>query len=455
MSIMVLLCACKSTEEDHKDTTMLESTSIKISEDTNYHKYDIYDSDTLNIESIDLFTNITENNIYNYAEQTKGAYTLVTEEGIIPTHLLSLLEESLYNSTNLSSNDFMEDIFKSSYFETLKNLGADEYQLDLEEVYQLFPEVYEHRSEIENIYQAYRFINNPANCIAIFHINEVDFNKDFYVFTYGSGGSDGVNSVLITEKKNEEFVELCKFETQNNGYGRVIKYQKTFYYVFLEYNNNLKNYDGIRIHKLGANAETENILIKYLPEEYIWKNVYEEQTESRENINSYVESIKETISSDEYIERGNIEVAQLFYGDEKIDTSFPLADEYNQYHKIDFTNTGIPIYIEKSIYIPSNYQTTWHQRAKFYTYDTQADVITELHKLEIGKQFPVKNELVQLWFKMIDNKVFTFAIHHLSDYNYMMNVMLIEDEKITIIRTDILLPKRTFNLREGNVFRAY
>ncbi|MDL2301742.1 hypothetical protein LJC58_05230 [Lachnospiraceae bacterium OttesenSCG-928-D06] len=457
MLIMTMLCACNSTEVSQKETVILsESTDIEILEEINQFDYNIYDNQALNIGSIELFSDITETNIYNYSEQVKGAYTpRFVEDGIIPAHLLSILEEALYNTTNISTRNFMDDILNSPYFDTLRSLGADEYLLNLEEVYQLFPEVYEHEEEIENIDQSYRFIDNRENCLAIFHLSEGDSNEKLYVFTYRSGGSNGVNSVSITKENNGEFVDLCEFETQNNGYGRVIKYEESFYYVFLEYNYNLKNYDGIRIHKLGNDADTENILIKYLPEKYIWKNIFENQIESRENINSYIESIRETISSEQYIESGNVEEVQLFWGDEKLDTSFPLADEYNQYHNIDLTNSDTPIYIRKSDYVPSNYQGTWHLRTKFYIYDIQTDAIVELEKLEIGEQLPLKNELVQMWFKVIDDRVFTFTIYHISDYNYMLNVLLIEGGEITVIRTDIFSPQRKFVLTGGNVFRSY
>jgi len=63
--------------------------------------------------------------------------------------------------------------------------------------------------------------------------------------------------------------------------------------------------------------------------------------------------------------------------------------------------------------------------------------------------------LVQIWFKKIDGKVFTFILHHISDYNYMLNVMLIEEGVITIVRTDIISPQREFVLTEGEVFKAY
>lgn len=451
LAVLLIVCAlsaCNSTEDIQKETTIsLAATAVAASEAA--------DCCDLNIESINLFGHVTEDEIYNYSERVKGTYSSVTgKEGIIPEDLIYMLEQSLCNSCNFSSRNFMEDILNSPYFETIKALGADDYLLNLESIYQLFPEVHKNESEIDNIYQAYGFINDLEHCTSIFHVGGVG-SEEFYIFVFSSGGTNGANRISVAKRNNESFIYVCEFETQNNGYGRVINYGESFYYIFLEYNYHLKNYDGIRIHKLGANADTENVLIKYLPQKYVWKNIYIEQTDLSLNINNYIDSIKAVVTAEQYIEYGNGEPSQLFWGDEKIDNSFPLADEYNQYHKIDFMNTGIPIYIRKSHHEPSNYQSTLYLKAKFYSFDAQTDIVTELEELEIGKQLLLKNELTQMWFKIIGGKVFTFTIHHISDYNYMLNILLIEDKKLTVVRTDIFSPQRAFVLLEGSVFKTY
>lgn len=456
MLIMCILCACNSTEDIQKENIIIQEASIIKEELDIYSAYEELNKASLNIDSINLFCHVTEEDIYEYSEQVKGKYIPVSNnEGIFPISLIGMLEEALYNLRNFDAQTFMEDIIESNYFDTIKGMGADDYRIDLEELYQLFPELYERKNEIDNVYQAYEFINSPKNCIEMFHIDEVGSYKDTYVFVYKSGGTDGVYSVLITRKNNDGFISLCEFETQNSGYGRVIKYEDSFYYIFLQYNYKLKIYDAIRIHKLGTDADTENILIRYLPEKYIWKNIYTDQISPSSHINDYIQSVRDTVDFEQYLENGNTEAAQLFWGDETEDNSFPLTDEYNQYHKIDFTNTSIPIYIRKSAHVPSNYRTTWHLKSKFYIYDTETNMVIELEKLELGEQYPLKNALVQIWFKKIDGKVFTFILHHISDYNYMLNVMLIEEGVITIVRTDIISPQREFVLTEGEVFKAY
>ncbi len=60
--------------------------------------------------------------------------------------------------------------------------------------------------------------------------------------------------------------------------------------------------------------------------------------------------------------------------------------------------------------------------------------------------------LVQMWFKEMEGKVYTFCLYHVSDYNYMLNVVLLEGNKVNRVRTDILSPQRHFVLTEGEKF---
>lgn len=167
---------------------------------------------------------------------------------------------------------------------------------------------------------------------------------------------------------------------------------------------------------------------------------------------SYIDSIKEVITSDEYLEKGTGSGGYVFYGDEEEDIHFPLSDEYNQYYKIDFANMGIPIYMIKSVFESSDYRSTQHLNAKFYINDYQDDSPIELENLELGSS-PNDIQLEQMWFKRIDGKVLTLRIYHTSDYNYVLNVVLIEGDKVTQLRTDIFSPQRKFKMEESSIFQ--
>lgn len=453
--VIFIFCACnkpKNIQGKISVNSSQQADFTKIQKQNIEFAYEVLNKAILDVNFLESTENIIkEDAIYEYSEEVKGNFTAVlniNNENIFPTELIDMLEEALYDSCNYNSEKLlMMDSVDNSYFETIKTLGSDKFRLSLEDLYRLFPEIYKYKDKFESKYDAYKFLWGSDSCIDMFHINIL--KEDNYIFVYKSGGSNGAVSVALTKLVNNKFVILSEFETQNSGFGEIIQYKDYFYYIFLQYNYNLKNYDSIKLHKLGLNTDTETMLIRYLPEKYIWKNIYNIKTDFNSNLAEYIDNIKDSITSDKYLENGLVKDISIYCGDEIEDTDFILADDYNQYHKIDFANLGVPVYIRKSSHIPSDYRSTWHLKAKFYIYDSQNNSAIELNNLELGKYLPQGMELVQLWFKKINDKIFTFRIYHISDYNYMLNVILIEGDKITQIRTDIFSPQRAFKLAEN------
>lgn len=60
--------------------------------------------------------------------------------------------------------------------------------------------------------------------------------------------------------------------------------------------------------------------------------------------------------------------------------------------------------------------------------------------------------LVQMWFREIGGKIYTFRMYDVGDYNYMLNIVLLEGDHVTQIRSYIVIPQRHFVLTEGKVF---
>lgn len=402
----------------------------------------------------DELKGLDNSTVQKFSEEAKGEFTVIKEGvSLFPADLVSMLEEVIYNNLDNSMQvRTIEEINKSHYIKTLKSLGSDEFELDEEEIKLLFPKT----AEKESIWDSYKEISGSENCINIFHFSRKP-GEDNYLFAEDSGGSNGAVSIRLSKRVNNEFIDISKFETQNEGYGKVIRYGESFYYIFLQYNYNLKNYDGIRLYKLGENAETENLLIKYLPNHYIWKNIYRKQTDFDLELEDYISNIREDITSAGYIENGSSEDIGIYYGDEKRVEDFALTDSYSQYYSIDFANTGISVYFKKSNLIPSSYRDTWLLRARFYVIDPADDSAVELNNLEINENnmHQDKPELVQLWFKEIGGKMFTFRLFHTSDYNYMLNVILVEGDQVTQIRNDIFSPQRSFVLTEGERYHTF
>lgn len=402
------------------------------------------------------FDNALKQEIFLYSEEVKGEFAEVqNKESIFPTELISSLEKMIYQSLDSTLDKFTwEEIQESIYFETIKEFGSEDFELDLVEMQNLFPVVVEN-ADVEDVYDAYKLVSGEENCEEMFHFHMAD-DQDNYILVVDSGGSEGLVSVRLTERINDEFIVISEFETQNSGYGRVIRFGDDFYYIFLEYNYNLKNYDGVRIYKLGNDAGQENLKIKYLPYNYIWQNIY--NTSAGLELDTYIESIKEEVTSDKYMENGKAEEVSVFYGDEEEADDFTVPEDEekyfsNEYYRIDFANIGIPVYLRKSNLVPSSYRDIWHLRSTFYMLSPKDNSISKLDKLEIGYDAPATGEspLVQMWFKEMGEKVYTCCLYHVSDYNYVLNIFLLEGDQITRIRTDMICPQRHFVLTEGEI----
>lgn len=439
------------TLESSKDITQ-ESGKIYSQQVDYTNAYKILNKPNFNIDSKYLLTEEIEKEIFQYSEEVKGEYSpVLNTESMFPSELVETLEVALYNSCDLSLGKLIS--MDNAYFNSIKNMCSDSYKPDLEEIYEIIPEVYNHKDEFANEYDAYKFISGSEYCIDMFQFN-IKPNENNYVFVYDLGGSNGVVKIELTKLINNKFVTISEFKAQNNGFGQVIKYKESYYYIFLQYNYNLKNYDGIRLHRLGLNSDSENILIRYLLQDYIWKNIYINQDYSTRNITDYIDGIKEKITSNEYLENGSVSELYILNGEEE-ETDFILADENNRYYKIDFANLGVPVYINKSNHAPSNYNSTWYLKAKFYIYNHITDSVMELDNLELGKSNQIGKELVQMWFKKIDQKVFTFQVYHISDYNYVLNVILVEGDNVIHIRSDMFSPRRKFTVTEGVAFTDF
>lgn len=174
-----------------------------------------------------------------------------------------------------------------------------------------------------------------------------------------------------------------------------------------------------------------------------------------EELSTYLESIKDEITSDKYLENGKEKDIEVYYGDEASLVQDNDEELYFEgYSKIDFLNIGNPIYIQKSNHIPRNTNSMWFLKCNFKMQDLENDTMIELENMKIGEYIPSASEpiLVQLWFKESEGKVYTFCLYYVCDYNYVLNVLLMEGDEVSRIRTDLISPKRQFVLTEGEIF---
>lgn len=388
-----------------------------------------------------------------FSESVKGEFAEVQKENsMFPEELVSEFENMIYQSFDNSLQKYTwEEIQKSSYFEITDKFGANGFEPNIEALRRLFPELKDAETETE----AYKELSGLENCFDMFHFH-MDTNQDNYLFVVDSGGSAGTVIIQLTRLEQGEFVTICEFPVQNSGYGRVIQYKEDFYYVFVAKNYNIKNYDGIHIHKLGVNAREENLIIKYLPTEYVWENVY--MRADGEELEAYLESIKGEVMSDKYVENGKEKDIEIYYGDE---ASFASNNDkglyFDGYNKIDFLNIGNPVYIKKSNHTPygaNSENNVWYLKCDFMIRNVETGSLVKLDNMKIGENRPSDFDpiLVQMWFKEFEDKVYTFCLYYVCDYNYVLNVLFMEGDEVSRICTDIISPKREFVLVEGEIF---
>lgn len=435
-------CACEKEQKDGLSTlNKVQRELDEIYEQLNYG--------LLGTDHIQWASELMENGAYIMSEEVKGEFIPVTESySVFPQELVIRLEEAFYYSCNTKSRG--ED---SAFNKLMVDLGGDNFVVGLEEIYYLFPLLDAYSEQIQKEEDAFKLIHEliggPVDCRKMFHY-KIEDGTERYVFVWQSGGSNGVFSVLQARLQDNQFVPINEFEIPNEGDGRVIQYNKEFYYVFQQYNYNLKYYDGVRIYKLTTNPDTENLQIRYLPEEFIWENIYDA---SCDELREYLEIVKTDFETGYYLDDGRDgEYLEIYYGGEKGTSVFDLG-EYDTYYKADIANCNMPVYFAKNMYIPSDIKSRCHLKIRFFLYNGVTDSVMELKELGIDDDGGWIN-LLQMWFEEIDGKVYTFSIYHITDYNYMLEVALLEGDRLTHIKTVLLLPKRKFVLTEGEIFNG-
>lgn len=426
-AVTLLLSACNQSAVTEQEVNTVQT------ETQNYDTtYDILNRALLtHADESEIIPEFDLDEIRQYAQEAQGELLIDTGERTgFPEKLIVEIEGFLYDACDYDLQKInWEEVQCSAYFELIREYESESFEVDSEEL---------------------AWSRENPNCVGIFYVN-FEADGDYYVLAEKSGGSNGAVTVRQVKLEDGNQVTLDEFETQNYGYGAVICYEEEVYYIHLHYNYNLKNFDGVQLHRLHGDAAHENIMIRYLPTDYSWENVFSAPVEEQDSVNRYLSSIREDITSDSYLENGGAEDISVYMGDE----TGQLTTEESSYAAIDFANIGVPVYMEKTNLIPSNTYMTWLLRTKFYLCDEQGE-LTELENLELNASsaFATELTLVQLWFHEIEGKVYTFRLYHICDYNYVLHTALIQGGEITSIRSDLILPQRAFVLTEGEAFRA-
>lgn len=426
MPIVMLFCsACTDSGNIDTDTNIQEEAGEA------FDDYQILNANLLGKDFLEWpGGDLIQKGALAYAEEIKGEFVPVFDEGIrFPEELVAVLEGILFNSGHI--NIWTDESF---FYTPLEKWKDNVEKLDAKDYKDYYPQVY----------GAFRF--SP------------DGKKEYYVFEINDGGTNGASSVRVAEYRENEFIEISGFAVESCWASDVICYEGEFYYVFIQNNYYLKIWDGIRIYKL-LGTQYDNLEIRYLPEQFIWRCLYYNGSKGGEvnaEIEAYLDILKEEIMHDGYIDDGT--PMYVYCGDEEavsdleIDSSNSVLRPYEPLYKIDLANCSLPVYLWKVEYTPSNYWTIEHLKTRFFYYDEKEQTFVELENLctEEGQSGDIN--LVQMWFREIGGEIYTFRMYDVGDYNYMLNIVLLEGDNVTQIRNYIVIPQRHFVLTEGKVF---
>lgn len=167
---------------------------------------------TTSLTSVYWVEEMMQEGICYRAETIKEPFAaVVNEDSVIPDELVMLLEKALYHSV---SPDIKKD--NSSYYKMLAELGADQYDMDAEEIIAAFPEVGALKEQAENMAVVCDFLHEqmdaPKNIEYLFHL---EGNR--YLFVYKSGGTKVAAANLRTDNLRYPSGEVLQADIANLG----------------------------------------------------------------------------------------------------------------------------------------------------------------------------------------------------------------------------------------------
>ena len=449
ISALSMCSGCNISEENVTSTEIDET-----EQNTIESKYQILDTDLLNREFLEIVgSELLEIGINEYSSRYTSNEETFTISGRdadsdFPEELVRMIEIFLHDYCYGDAGEL-----EKAYEELVNTLGAGKYAMNFEELCLLFPQLLDAEDQPESLEEAYRFLAEnrlaPQYLMNIFRIPGSS-GQEQYVFEYGTGGSNGGVCVSVNDYMDGEFVLVSEFETQNEGMGRVIKYENCYYYMYLSYNYNLKEYDGVRLHQLGFQAQTQNLWIRYLPKQYTRRQLYTNPnvtSEIRDSIEEYLEKTEIEFMTAQYLDSGKGTI-DVYYGDEK--KAEKVLETGEAVYMADIANCGLPIYMSKSVYEPSNRSTAEYLKIRFYYFNPEEDVFVKMENLSM-EEYESGIRLMQLWVKEFEDGIYTFRVYHVSDYGYLLNIIRLDEDKVTHIATYILSPEKEMVLTEGEV----
>jgi hypothetical protein len=363
------------------------------------------------VDYIKAFPEDIDERTNSFARKVQGDFAAVNYyDKDIPNGLITLAEKAL----------FYDDIDRL-------NISTATFEISIDEYWDKFG----------HLWYDYENFKGPVCHIYKYKVD----NNTYYLTIDDYGGSEGLYDISIKKESDGDLIDTGYWQTLDIN-ARVIKYNNALYFVQSEYNYYSKYTDTICIYKLIPGKIKDYVKINLQPKEFEWEKVFNNHQSYDKSISSYVDSIKNDLMNKSPI---NDDI-QIYMGDEnnKYNENKRLrlksvGGDYD-YYEIDFNNDGEPEYYDKKLMFPYNNYETLYLENNFYKFiDNRIMSIYGDFERECGS-------LIQLWFKEIEGKVFTFRLFLDDGYNYFLNVSLIEDTNKTQVQSYLIVPKREFDI---------
>lgn len=329
------------------------------------------------------------------------------------------------NNTFTDQPDSLEEIISGllsdGAFDILDDkLGMGKYQINETDFYKKYGK---YLRKDDNI---------PENGTQSVYQISLDNTDYFLLLQYSSIGKIG--DLHIYRRSGNRLTYVDTNYPENLGC-KVLEHSGKLYLVKRSYRRSgIPSYlENIFIQRLIPDGGQNHAIIEAVPESFKWQKIYDNHSVSKAAVSDYIEEIKTKLMDLPYLSDSET----VYSGDEntaidpdKLLRLKSITSPYDSFYKIDFNNDKTDEYISKEKSYNRIYTCIYQFTGKgimMLEYDDTAGA--------------AGNELVQLWFKEIDGKVFTFRLFYNENSYYILNVSLIEDTSITQVQTHIIVPE--------------
>lgn len=455
-----------------KETDAQEEQNMKGgTEESGFEGYQTLDVNLFESESL---VQVVVDRAAEYTEEGNKAFVpVVSEDSSFPEGLVVKMEKVLYQTKDplvyadwvIEAEEEVRSRIQGEYVSgaMYTEFGLQDFRLttDLEELGRLFPKAapvyykYDGETSFRDTYEwISRYYDIPED---ISHIHRMELlpGKDNYLFESYRVGVQR-NRIRLTERMGDEFRTIYEFDIPFTLTTGVIQYEGKFYFITVDEDINVKAEYGVTIYSLDYDSPGNSISIHYQPEKYAAESYGIDSGKLTPLIESgYMDKVLEDFSSGKYLHEGNQkDGAEIYYGDEERAFEEELESSTNEIYKMDITNRGYPVYLCKDIYLP--WEDDVRRKNKqlgvdFFYFDTENMYFQKLEELSIPKKYCEAGYLVQMWFKKMGGEVYVFRVYNLANYNYLMNVALVDGDKTTSVGNYFLWPRKQFVLEDRHI----